>query len=175
MVGANFYAFCNYGCLMQEACKLVMNNNYYSFDDKIRKQVKGGAIGNKLTEKLGKLLMKRHDKKYLEKLSALGLENEDFARYVDDETEVLAAIEPGVRYDGERLVKIQELIHEDEAIEDDLRTMNLLKTIANKITNCIQFTIDCPSLNQDGKVPVLDLAVSVENGQIVHDPVRQSL
>ena len=95
------------------------------------------AIGNKLTEKLGKLLMKRHDKKYLEKLSALGLENEDFARYVDDETEVLAAIEPGVRYDGERLVKIQELIHEDEAIEDDLRTMNLLKTIANKITNCI--------------------------------------
>ena len=157
------------GCLMEAACKLVMNNHYYSFDDKIRKQVKGGAIGNKLTEKLGKLLMKRHDKKYLEKLSALGLENEDFARYVDDETEVLAAIEPGVRYDGERLVKIQELIHEDEAIEDDLRTMNLLKTIANKITNCIQFTIDCPSLNQDGKVPVLDLAVSVENGQIVHD------
>ena len=108
-------------------------------------------------------------KKYLEKLSALGLEKEDFARYVDDETEVLAAIEPGVRYDGERLVKIQELIHEDEAIDDDLRTMNLLKTIANEITNCIQFTIDYPSLNQDGKVPVLDLAVSVENGQIVHN------
>ena len=98
MVGANFYAFCNYGCLMQEACKLVMNNNYYSFDDKIRRQEKGGAIGNKLTERLGKLIMKRHDKKYLEKLTALGLENEDFARYVDDETEVLAAIEPGVRY-----------------------------------------------------------------------------
>ena len=51
--------------------------------------------------------MKRHDKKYLEKLTAPGLENEDFARYVDDETEVLAAIEPGVRYDGQRLVKIQ--------------------------------------------------------------------
>ena len=97
--------------------------------------------------------MKRHDKKYLEKLTALGLENEDFARYVDDETEVLAAIEPGVRY--QRLVKIQEFVHEDE--------------VMNEITSCIQFTIDCPSLNQDGKVPVLDLAVSVENGQIVHD------
>ena len=55
--------------------------------------MKGGAIGNKLTERLGKLIMKRHDKKYLEKLIALGLENEDFARYVDDETEVLAAIQ----------------------------------------------------------------------------------
>ena len=115
--------------------------------------MKGGAIGNKLTERLGKLIMKRHDKKYLEKLTALGLENEDFARYVDDETEVLAAIEPGVRY--QRLVKIQEFVHEDEAM--------------NEITSCIHFTINCLSLNQDGKVPVLDLAVSVENGQIVHD------
>ena len=76
------------GYLMQNACKLVMNNHFYSFDDKIRKQKKGGAIGNKLTERLGKLLMKRHDKKYLAKLAALGLESEDFARYVDDETEV---------------------------------------------------------------------------------------
>ena len=67
------------GYLMQNACKLVMNNHFYSFDDKIRKQKKGGAIGNKLTERLGKLPMKRHNKKYLAKLAALGLENEDFA------------------------------------------------------------------------------------------------
>ena len=157
------------GYLMQNACKLVMNNHFYSFDDKIRKQKKGGAIGNKLTERLGKLLMKRHDKKYLAKLASLGLENEDFARYVDDETEVLAAVEPGVRYDGEKLVKIEELVHEDKAVEDDLRTMNLLKSIANNIMQCVQFTIDCPSLNPDRRVPVLDLGVSVEDGSIVHD------
>ena len=154
---------------MQNACKLVMNNHFYFFDDKIRKQKKGGAIGNKLTERLGKFLMKRHDKKYLAKLAALGLENEDFARYVDDETEVLAAVEPGVRYDGEKLVKMEEFVHEDEAVEDDLRTMNLLKNIADDIMQCVQFTVDFPSLNQDGRVPILDLGVSVENGQLVHD------
>ena len=55
------------GCLMQVACKLVMENHFYSYDNKIRKQ-------------------KRHDRKYIEKLAALGLENEDFSRYVDDET-----------------------------------------------------------------------------------------
>ena len=33
-----------------------------------------GAIGNKLIERLGKLLMKRHDRKYMLKLAALGLE-----------------------------------------------------------------------------------------------------
>ena len=157
------------GYLMQNACKLVMNNHFYSFDDKIRKQKRGGAIGNKLTERLGKLLMKRHDKKYIAKLAALGLESEDFARYVDDETEVLAAVEPGVRYDGQKLVMMEEFVQEDEAVEDDLRTMNLLKNIANDIMQCVQFTVDCPSLNQDGRVPILDLGVSVENGQVVHD------
>ena len=157
------------GCLIQAACKLVMQNHFYSYDNKIRKQRRGGAIGNKLTERLGKVLMKRHDRKYVEKLAALGLESEDFARYVDDETEVMAAVEPGVRYDGERLVKIEELVEEDEGIEEDLRTMNLLKTIANDITECVQFTVDCPSLNQDKRVPVLDLGVSVEDGQVVHD------
>ena len=157
------------GCLVQTACKLVMQNHFYTFDNKIRKQKKGGAIGNKLTERLGRILMKRHDRKYLEKLGALGLETEDFARYVDDETEVMASVEPGVRYDGEKLVRIEELVEEDEAIEEDLRTMNLLKTIANDITECVKFTVDCPSLNQDGRVPVLDLGVSVEDGQVVHD------
>ena len=157
------------GCLIQTACKLVMQNHFYSYDNKIRKQKTGGAIGNPLTERLGKLLMKRHDKKYIQKLASLGLENEDFARYVDDETEVMAAVEPGVRYDGEKLVRMEELVEEDEAIGEDLRTMNLLKTIANNITDCVQFTVDCPSLNHDGRVPVLDLAVSVEDGQVVHD------
>merc|ERR1712016_544155 len=34
---------------------------------------------------------------------------------------------------------------------------------------CVQFTIDCPSLNPDRRVPVLDLGVSVEDGLVVHD------
>ena len=37
----------------------------------------------------------------------------------------MAAVKPGVRYDGEKLVRIEELVEEDEAIEDDLRIMNL--------------------------------------------------
>ena len=78
-------------------------------------------------------------------------------------------MDPGVRFDGERLRKIEELVEEDEAIEDDLRTMNLLKSISNTINDCIQYTVDCPSLNTDGRVPILDLGVSVEDGKVVHD------
>ena len=40
-----------------------MQNHYYSFNNEIRKQKKGAAIGNTLTEKLGKVLLKRFDKK----------------------------------------------------------------------------------------------------------------
>ena len=49
------------GCLIRAACRLVMTNHFYTFDNVIRRQARGGAIGNKLTERLGKLLMKRHD------------------------------------------------------------------------------------------------------------------
>ena len=66
-----------------EVChKLVMKNHHYTFDNDIRKQGKGGAIGNKLTKMLGKLLMKRFDKKYLKLLVKLGIENELYERYV---------------------------------------------------------------------------------------------
>ena len=34
------------GCLVKCAVKLVMNNHFYSFNNEIRRQRKGGAIGN---------------------------------------------------------------------------------------------------------------------------------
>ena len=40
------------GCLVKAAILLVMQNHFYSFNNKIRKQRKGGAIGNTLTEKI---------------------------------------------------------------------------------------------------------------------------
>ena len=52
------------GCLIKVAIILVMKNHFYSFNNEIRKQKKERAIGNTLAEKLGKLLLKRFDKKY---------------------------------------------------------------------------------------------------------------
>ena len=45
-----------------------MNQHYYSFNNEIRKQRKGGAIWNSLTERLGKLVGKRLSKKLRELL-----------------------------------------------------------------------------------------------------------
>ena len=48
--------------------------------------------------------------------------------------------------------------------------MNILKDTGNTIVQCVQFTVDCPSLNPDTKkVPVLDLQVYVEDDKIIHE------
>ena len=156
------------GCVLRSACKLVMQNHFYSYDNTIRRQTKGGAIGNKLTEKLGRLLMKRHDKKYLKLLKKLDIREEIFDRYVDDELEGLAAVEPGVRFEEGKLIVKEDKIEEDRLLEADERTFRLLRDIGNSIFKCIQFTIDVPSLNENGRLPVLDLNVEVVDGEIKH-------
>ena len=100
-------------------CRLVMQNHFYTYDNVIRKQTNGGAIGLKLTEKLGRLLMKRHDKKYKHLLRKLDIQEEVFDRYVDDETEGLAAIDPGVRFEDGKLVLNEDKIEEDEEKSED--------------------------------------------------------
>ena len=125
------------GCVLRSACRLVMQNHFYTYDNVIRKQTTGGAIGNKLTEKLGRLLMKRHDKKYMQLLKKLDIQEEIFGRYVDDETEGLAAIDPGVRFADGKLVVDEDKIEEDEEKAEDERTFEILKDIGNSIFDCI--------------------------------------
>ena len=78
------------GCLIQSVINLSMRNHFHSFDNKIRIQKKGGGKGNNLTDRLGKVLMKRHDKKYLNLLEELDIKTELLAGYVDDTTYALA-------------------------------------------------------------------------------------
>ena len=112
--------------------------------------------------------MKRHDKKYLTLLKKLKLEHELFERYVDDETEGLAAVDPGVRFVGDKLVKIEALIEQDKETAEDERTFNLLREIGDSIYPCVKFTIDVPSFHLDGRLPVLDLKLEVKDGKFEH-------
>ena len=48
-------------------------------------------------------------------------------------------------------------------MEDDKRTMELIKDVANSIEDMIQMTIDVPSSYMDGKVPMLDTKVWLNN------------
>ena len=92
------------GCVLKEAIKLVMSNHFYYFDGKIYHQKGGAAIGNQASEKLGKLLMKRFDRKFLALLKKLKVEHELYKRYVDDILAALASLDPGVRWNGIKMV-----------------------------------------------------------------------
>ena len=48
----------------------------------------------------------------------------------------------------------------------DQRTAKIIQDIANSISPFIKMTVDCPSLHQDGWMPILDLQVKVSNNTI---------
>ena len=53
---------------------MVMGNHFYSFNNKIYHQNGGAAIGNLASEKSGKLLMKRFNRKILALLKRAKIE-----------------------------------------------------------------------------------------------------
>ena len=156
------------GCLGRSAIRLAMQNHYYSFGNQIRKQKKGGAIRIKMTERVGKVLMKRQAKKYLSLLEKLEDKIEVLTGYVDDTFDALVSLDPGVRFEDGKLLVREDLVEEDKNIPGDERTMNVLKEIADQVYKCVEFTVDYPSTHLEKSVPVLDLRVYSEGGQILH-------
>ena len=115
---------------------------------------------------------KRFNKLFNTRLKKLKVEIELNKNYVDDFLEVVSEIDPGVRLDVERmqLIKVVELVEEDENVPADSRSINLLKQIANTIFPSMQFTVDCPSMHQNKKMPVLDIQMSLSNNnKIVYE------
>ena len=84
-------------------------------------------------------------------------------RYIDDINLVTDALEPGTDYVDGKLVKTPEKEVEDMEMPADIRTMNLIKKIANEVHPMIKFTVDAPSNHDDNKMPVLDLKVWLDN------------
>ena len=58
--------------------------------------------------------------------------------------------------------------HRNVNIEDDLRTFQELVAVGNSLDLNIQLELDVPSLHDDGKLPILDLKVWIEDNQIRH-------
>ena len=97
------------------------------------------------------------DRQLRKKLEAVNINLKLHKRYVDDSNVAGSETPIGARYDGEQLTVNEESIAEDRELEKDHRTMKLLQSIANTIHPSIRVTIDYPSRNQTGKVPMLDV------------------
>ena len=153
--------------------KLAMGNHYYVFNSEIRRQRKGGATGNSLTMELSRMFGLWWDNQFLKRLLSLQVIMMGYWRYVDDNGNVLRSLDPGVRMVvGEEAntspwmeVKA-ELVEQDKLKSEDERTAAFLTEVANTIHESITVKSDFPSKNSDGKMPLPDLKLWVQEEQI---------
>ena len=71
------------------------------------------------------------------------------------------------------MVMLPHLVEEDKMVEPDLRTMREVVRMASSIHPMIQLTGDCPSKNNDGKMPLLNTKVWVEEGVLLYENYRK--
>ena len=107
--------------------------------------------------------MLRLCKEFKRKLEDLNIKNNIQPRLVDDITLLPEVIKPGMRLEEDRLVYHKDKEVEDKLLEDDVRTMKIIQAVANKIDKNISVSFDVPSLNEDKRVPVLDVKMCVNS------------
>ena len=140
----------------------IMNNHVYTFANEIKRQKKGGPIGLDITGAIAQVFMIWWDRAFKSKLVAIGIELLMLKRYVDDINTALLPVEPGTRYRNDEIHIEEDQIEHDRELGEDKRTMLLLQSIGNTIHPSIQLEIDFPSNHDDGKMPILDLKMWVE-------------
>ena len=142
--------------------KTLLETHTYDFAGEIRKQKEGGAIGMELTGVVAQIFMTWWDKEFKRKLEEVSMQLKLHQRYVDDTNLAGEQTEPGVRYMNGAMAVTEESRDEDEGLPADERTMKVLQSIANSIHPSIRMTIDYPSKNAGGKVPMLDIKSWIE-------------
>ena len=134
-----------------------MKTHIYDFEGELRKQRKGGPIGLELTGDIAQIYMIWYDDQLQKKIAEDGIELKMYRRYVDDINMVMKT-------------PIQENRENNQNEEDiTIKTMNRIKEIGGTVHESIKLQIDTPALNEDNKMPILDLKVWCEKRKIKHN------
>ena len=149
------------------ASKQIMNNHIYQFANNIHVQQDEGSIGVMFTGIAAEMKVLNWCTMLKNKLEVLKIKNYLQPWLVDDITLLPEVIEPGMRFENDKLVHYIEKEIEDKLIEDDVRTMKIIQAVANNIDENIKVSFDVPSMNEDKRVPVLDVKMSVNNSNKV--------
>ena len=147
---------------------IIMNNHVYTFDNEIRKQVRGSPIGLQLTGVLAQIFMIWWDKEFAARLKEFGIGKKLNERYVDINV-ATQATPLGMRYKDGKMFVDDQLVREDTAMSADERTMMIVKEIGDDIHPSIRLDVDYPSKHQDNKIPILDMKVWVETREREHN------
>ena len=124
----------------------IMKHHMYQFNNEIRLQNQGGAIGVQLTGVLATVFMVWWDKQLKSLITGNGMTLCLYKRYVDDITIIVENTDNAV-------------YHRNVEESEDQIIMKYIRNIGNNIHHSIQLEVDCPSKNIDNKLPILDLKV----------------
>ena len=111
----------------------------------IRVQGDGGAIGVKMTGDLAKAVMVPWDRRFVEKLEKLSVNQKLYCRYVDDQNIVVEVLSPGSRYNREE-DKI-EIVGEFKHIQ--VRTATIIKRDGTEISRSFHRHVVAPDISAD--------------------------
>ena len=153
---------------MEQGLLAAFEGHLYSWHREVKSQLKGLGIGEDLTRAVARLIMLDWDLKFTTLAEENRLTTYMYKRFVDDTANAMVALSPGTRWGEEegRMVMLPHLVEEDLEVEPDLRTMREVVRMASSIHPMIQLTGDCPSKNNDGRMPLLNTKVWVEEGML---------
>ena len=158
-----------FGKALETMLITCMNHHLYQFENTIRIQKEGGPIGLKLTGEIADCLMLDWDMKLLEKLKAFEIIPELYTRFKDDITLAATSLEKGSKIIDDKIIIDEEKKLADINKSDGILTMEIVQEISNTVNPMIKLTVETPCNFQDGKMPVLDVKVNVneeENDRI---------
>ena len=145
------------GKAVEIAVRVVMSNHVYKFNGVTRKQSEGGAIGLRLTGAVALCVMVWWDRQLSMKLTVLKIELDLYKRFVDDTGVMTDEIEKGTIINGNELIICEEKKKEDENKSSEEVTAEIVKEVAESITDMIKLTIEVPGKFPDKKLPILDI------------------
>ena len=138
-----------------------MDNHIYQFENQVRLQKEGGPIGLKLTGEIADCLMIYWDKQLLEELKKYNMIPEVYTRFKDDIQIAIISLENGSQILEDKIVVNQDKKLVDESKTDCQVTMEIIQKIANGINPMIKLTVETPCNFENGKLPVLDVTINV--------------
>ena len=159
--------------VVQQMVKITFATHFYEWEGQIYQQVRGGPIGLRATGPVSRILMDywaEQVRSQVERCNTLADINpvryqkvnlHFLKKYVDDCLVALDTMAPGVRWCQAEKAMVWSKECEDADRKGGseggkIVSMEEFAKMASSIVNCLKFTYDCPQMNANGTMPVLD-------------------
>ena len=147
---------------------VVMRSHTFQFRGRNYIQEEGGSIGSELTGEISKTRMIVLLRRLVTKCQDLHLDMKIAGAFVDDVFIAMKGVQEGLRLTPSGHTRITAATtEEDKDVSRDVLSARMVTSIVNTLEVDITMTFDSPTMNVNGKMPVLDMVVWCEREQIL--------